>query len=98
MGSKLAEDTRIDPRIKKVFGGWNVRAAGDVASREDLIAIENSETGKAAAAAMHAFLNTCDNETIAPSAGLTIRKESVVSSSDGNKINIQFIRPDSNRV
>ena len=94
MASKLADDPRIDPRIKKIFGRWNVRAGGNVASREDLIAIENSATGKAAAAAMHAFLETCDNETIAPSAGLTIRTISVVSSPDGNKINIQFIRPD----
>ena len=94
MASKLADDPRIDPRIKKIFGRWNVRAGGNVASREDLIAIENSATGKAAAAAMHAFLESCDNETIAPSAGLTIRTISVVSSPDGNKINIQFIRPD----
>jgi hypothetical protein len=65
-----------------------------VASREDLLAVENSDAGKAAAEALRAFLNTCDDETIAPSAGLNIRAESVVSHPDGNKINIQFIRPD----
>src|ERR1700747_1008383 len=94
MPSKLAEDPRIDPRIKESFGGWEVRTLGDVASREDLLAVENSDTGKAAAEALKAFLNTCDDETIAPSAGLKIRTESVVSHPDGNKINIQFIRPD----
>ncbi len=94
MSSKLAEDPRIDPRIKEIFAGWEVRALGDVASREDLLAVENSDTGKAAAEALRAFLNTCDDETIAPSAGLNIRTESVVSHPDGNKINIQFIRPD----
>jgi acetyl esterase len=94
MPSKLAEDPRIDPRIKAVFAGWDVHALGDVAKREDLLAVENSDTGKSAAAALKAFLNTCDNETIAPSAGLSIRTESIVSSPDGNKINIQFIRPD----
>ena len=95
MPSKLAEDPRIDPRIKELFAGWEVRASADVASREDLLAAENSDTGKAAAEALRAFLNTCDDETIAPSAGLKIRTESVVSHPDGNKINVQFIRSDS---
>jgi hypothetical protein len=90
MPSKLGED----PRIKSVFAGWGVRALGDVASREDLLSIENSDTGKAAAAALKAFLDTCDDETIAPSAGLRVHTESVVSSPDSNKINVQFIRPD----
>jgi acetyl esterase/lipase len=95
MPSKLADDPRIDPRIKAVFAGWDVPALGDVATREDLLAVENSDTGKVAAAALKTFLNTCDDETIAPSSGLSIGTESVVSSPDGNKINIQFIRPDS---
>ena len=94
MPSKLVEDPRIDPRLKAIFGSWPVLGGSNVNSREDLLAIENSETGKKAAAAMKAFLSTCDNEAVAPSAGLTIHSESTVSSPDGNKINIQFIRPD----
>jgi acetyl esterase len=94
MPSKLAEDPRIDPRIKQIFGAWEVRSLDDVASREDLLAIENSDTGKAAAEALRAFLTTCDDETTAPSNGLHIRSESIISQPDGNKINIQFIRPD----
>src|ERR1700732_3969137 len=72
MASKLAEDTRIDPRLKEVFGSMNVTAIGDVAGREDLLAEENTEAGKARAAAFAAMLNSFDNETIAPSAGLRI--------------------------
>ena len=94
MASKLAEDLRIDPRLKEVFGGLNVTATGDVASREDLLAEETTEAGKALAAAFAAMLNSFDNETIAPSAGLRISTERVVSDPDGNLINIQFIRPD----
>jgi acetyl esterase/lipase len=94
MASKLAEDLRIDPRLKEVFGGLNVTATGDVASREDLLAEETTEAGKARAAAFAAMLNSFDNETIAPSAGLRISTERVVSDPDGNLINIQFIRPD----
>jgi acetyl esterase len=94
MSSKLAADPRIDLRIKTMFGGWDVHPLSNVSSRDELLAIENSDSGKAAAAALKRFLEMCDNETIAPSAGLTIRSESVVSNPDGNKINIQFIRPD----
>jgi acetyl esterase len=94
MASKLAEDLRIDPRLKEVFGGLNVTATGDVASREDLLAEETTEAGKARAAAFAAMLNSFDNETIAPSAGLRISTERVMSDPDGNLINIQFIRPD----
>ena len=52
MASKLVEDPRIDPRIKAVFGSLDFLAAtGDVASREDMLAAANSESGKRQAAA-----------------------------------------------
>src|ERR1700733_16227274 len=96
MASKLAEDPRIDPRIKAVFGSLGVLTApGDLASREDMLAAANSESGKRQAAATAAMLDSFDDETIAPSAGLSIRTEHVVAGPDGNTINIQFIRPDS---
>jgi acetyl esterase len=95
MASKLAEDPRIDPRIKALFGSLDLlTATGDVASREDLLAATNSESGKKQAAAMAVMLDSFDNETVAPSAGLSIRTEHVVSAPDGNTINIQLIRPD----
>src|SRR5271154_7549891 len=96
MASKLAEDPRIDPRLKAVFGSLGLlTAAGDVASREDLLAATNSESGKRQTAALAAMLDAFDDETVAPSAGLSIRTERVVSAPDGNMINIQFIRSDS---
>jgi acetyl esterase len=95
MASKLAEDPRIDPRLKAVFGSLGVlTASGDVASREDLLVAVNSESGKAQAAAFAKMLDSFDDETAAPSAGLSISTERVVSAPDGNTINIQFIRPD----
>ena len=39
-----------------------------------------------------------DTEEIAPSRGLTIYKETVTSDPDGNKINIQIMRPDNDEV
>jgi hypothetical protein len=79
MASKLVEDPRIDPRLKEVFHSLNVTVIGDVTSREDLFAEENTEAGEARAAAFAAMLNSFDNETIAPSAGLRISTERAVS-------------------
>ena len=98
MPSKLAEDPRIDPRIKAVFGAMAVTAAGDVASREALLAEANSEAARAAEAGLEALFNACDNETNAPSSGLTTRTETFTSHPDGNTIKIQFIRPDTTEI
>src|SRR5277367_5370899 len=95
MASKLAEDPRIDPRLKAVFGSLGLLSATrDVASREDMLAAANSESGKRQTAALAAMLDAFDDETVAPSAGLSIRTERVVSAPDGNTIYIRFIRPD----
>ncbi len=95
MASKLAEDPRIDPRIKAIFGAMpEMTTPGDVASRDDLLAEENTEAARAAVAAQKVMMDAVDNEAVAPSAGLAIRTETFVSQPDGNTIKIQFIRPD----
>jgi acetyl esterase len=94
MASKLAEDPRIDPRIKAMFAAMDLTTGGDVPDRETMLAAENSPQGKAAAAALKTMLDAMDNDQVATSAGLTTRTETFVSSPDGNRINIQFIRPD----
>lgn len=95
MASKLASDPRIDPRIKAVFGVMpEMPPQGDAASREALLAEENSEEGKARAAAQTAMLDMVDNEAVAPSAGLTVRVETFRSEPDGNTVKIRVIRPD----
>jgi hypothetical protein len=71
MPSKIAEDPRIDPRIKEVFSGVELRPQEDVASREELLA---DDAFKEEIAALQAMLNSFNNETIAPSAGLSIRR------------------------
>jgi acetyl esterase len=95
MASKLVQDPRVDPRIKALLGAMDEPvAAGDAASREEMLAEENSEAGNARYAALKAMIDAWDNEDIAPSAGLAVRTERFQSAPDGNWINIQFIRPD----
>lgn len=92
--SKLTEDPRIDPRIKAVFNLPDAPAAENATSREELLTQANSEQAIAMQEGMKAFLDACDTEEIASSAGLSISTKTLTSDPDGNTINIQFIRPD----
>ena len=95
MASKITNDPRIDPRLKKIFGEIPEEArAGDVASREQLLAEEQTDAAKARIAMLEAMSAMCDNEQIAPSKGLKITTETFRSEPDGNIIKIQYIRPD----
>jgi acetyl esterase len=98
MASKLALDPRVDPRIKAVFAAFELPRPTDVASREEMLAEEGTESAAAKAAGMKAFLDAMDTEVIAPSAGLSVRTERFTSSPDGNSVNIQFIRPANDKI
>jgi acetyl esterase/lipase len=93
--SKIADDPRIDPRIKRLLGAMAIPPAKDAASREEILEQANGEKAKAALAALKSFMEMCDNEDIAPSAGLAITTHEVVSEPDGNTIKIQLIQPES---
>jgi acetyl esterase len=93
--ARITQDPRIDPRIKAIFGNMDVGAQRHVNSREALLAAMNTKEAIAAAEALRGFLEMCDNEDIAPSAGLTVTEHAITSQPDGNTINVRFIRPDS---
>ena len=94
MTNRISADPRIDPRIKAVFQLPDPPPVGDIASREALLGEANSPEALAREQAMNTFLDMCDNEASAPSAGLKISTESFVSAPDGNTIKMQIIRPD----
>jgi acetyl esterase/lipase len=99
MASKLVADPRIDPRIKAIFGAMpDMPPLGDAESREQLLAEEATVEAAARAAAQKVMLDAVDNEAVAPSAGLAIRTERFTSSPDGNAVNIQYIRPDTDET
>src|SRR5690349_13342086 len=93
MASMLALDPRVDPRIKAVFATFELPRPTSVASREELLAEEATDSATARAEGMKAFLDAMDKEEIAPSTGLSVRTDRFTSSPDGNSVNIQFIRP-----
>ena len=94
MGLKITNDPRIDPRIKAVMQAPDPEPTGDVASREELLAEEQTDAAKARVAMLEMMFKTCDNEDVAPSKGLKITTETFRSEPDGNTIKIQYIRPD----
>jgi acetyl esterase len=95
MSSKLNDDPRIDPRIKALMGAMPSGSQADAESREQVLAEANSETALAGRAALEGFMTLCDNEDVAPSAGLDVSTQEFTSSPDGNTIKIQLIRPQS---
>jgi acetyl esterase len=66
----------------------------DVDSRETLLAEVNSD----APSGEWSFLERCDSEEAAPSAGLSVHTEQVVSAPDGNLINLRVTRPDTDET
>lgn len=94
------QDHRLDPRVRAFLGGFPIGggAAPDVGSRDDLLREAESPEGQARAKALKDLLELSDNEEVAPSTGLRIDTYQATSMPDGNTINIQFIRPDSDVI
>lgn len=94
----IANDPRLDPRLKQLLAAFPDIEASDIESREAMLGEAATVEAKAAYEALSGFMDMCDSEDVAPSDGLSITTEKVVSQPDGNEINIQFIRPDSDET
>lgn len=94
MARDIQGDPRLDPRVKWLLSMLPAGEPVDVESREQILAWATSPAGEAARAATEAGTSFCDTEEIAPSAGLRLWTEEVVSAPDGNTIKLQVVRPD----
>jgi acetyl esterase/lipase len=94
MARDIAGDIRLDPRVKAFLADDEGGPGGDVDSREPLLAEANSEEARAGTESFRQFMEQFDTEEAAPSPGLRIHAEKVISQPDGNTINLQVIRPD----
>lgn len=94
MAAKWLDDPRIDPRIKALLGALDMPAAPSAASREQLLAEASTPQAKQMQETMRAMLEAIDNEQVAPSKGLRISIEKLVSQPDGNTVELRFIRAD----
>jgi acetyl esterase len=89
----LADDERIDPRLRKLFGSRITPSEGDVTSREELLAEANSPAGIAQRELAAKVMDAMDDESVAPSDGLEFATHQAVSEPDRNVINLRVIRP-----
>jgi len=95
MTSDIAHDVRLDPRLRRMLELMPQTPLTDVADRAELLAEANSPAAVAGREAFRSILEMCDTEEAAPSAGLSVSTTQFVSDPDGNTVNLQMIRPDS---
>jgi acetyl esterase len=98
MAYDVATDFRLDPRIAAILAFLPPLAASDVESRETLVAEASSDAALEATELFKSVMDLCDTEEFAPSSGLRIHTEKIVSAPDGNTINLQVIRPDTDET
>ena len=98
MAYDIAGDIRLDPRVKAFLADDEAEPEGDIDSRESLLAEANSEEARAGAEGFRQFMEQFDTEEAAPSAGLRIHVEKIVSQPDGNTINLRVVRPDNDET
>jgi acetyl esterase/lipase len=91
-------DARLDPRIANLLAFLPPLSADDVKDRAQLIVEANSDEARAGAELFKTFMDLCDTEEAAPSAGLRVHTEKIESQPDGNTINLQVIRPDTDET
>ncbi|MDA8047046.1 MAG: alpha/beta hydrolase fold domain-containing protein [Actinomycetota bacterium] len=91
---RITKDPRIDPRIKSLFGQFELPSdLGDVPDRDALLEEAASEEAVARTAMFKSFMDMADSEEAAPSAGLELTEHRITSQPDGNLINLRLIRP-----
>jgi acetyl esterase len=92
---KIADDPRLDPRLKTILASFPSLDVKSAANREELLAAANTAEAKALVTAMSGFMEMCDTEAVAPSEGLTVSTREFTSDPDGNTIKVQLIQPES---
>ncbi|MDE3222330.1 MAG: alpha/beta hydrolase fold domain-containing protein [Acidobacteriota bacterium] len=94
MNRRIADDPRLDPRIKALLSAMPEETTRDVTDRDELLALATSPEALAQAEAAKMMMDLCDDETVAPSTGLRFATYEVSSSPDENTILLQLTRPD----
>src|ERR1700722_4148435 len=94
----IANDMRLDPRLRGILAAMPQSNLGDVASREQLIAESNTPEALEAQEVFRTIQDVCDSEEYAPSTGLAVRTVQFPSEPDVNPTNLRITKPDSTDV
>jgi acetyl esterase len=95
MTPDIAHDERLDPRLRRLLEHFPTPTLGDVADRAQLLAEANTPEAIAGREAFQVMQDLCDTEEAAPSAGLSVATTQFTSDPDGNTVQLQVIRPES---
>ncbi len=98
MAYDVANDRRLDPRIKALLAAVPTPSLGDAPSREAMLAEASTPAALQASEEFRQLVEICDTEELAPSKGLHIHTEQMHSTPDGNAINLQVIRPETDDI
>jgi acetyl esterase len=98
MAYDVAGDIRLDPRIKALLMAVPSTASTDADSRETMLAEANTPAALKGVEEFRQVMELCDTEELAPSKGLHIHTERIASQPDGNTINLQVIRPETDEA
>lgn len=96
---RTPDDPRIDPRLNQLLRAMpRSGPLPQFESRDDLLALAGTTEGIDQHRRDQAFYESMDDETVAPSSGLRIRRYRLASKPDGNEVFLQFVRPYHRRV
>ena len=100
MANKVLGDTRIDKRIKDVFGQIDLDGiqTDEFTTREEIMEFEKNDKALEAKAIMQIINNSEHYKDVIPSTGLVTSTKEFTSNPDGNQIKIQYIRPDTDET
>ena len=98
MTLSIETDPRLDPRLRGILAAIPDQLLPDVDNREVLLAEANTPEALANRELLRSFMDLCDSEEIAPSAGLDINTRQITSTPDGNQINLAVIRPETEQT
>ena len=96
--SRIADDPRIDPRVKALMGALPPPQPVSASSRDEAVANANTPEAVALEEAVTALLEVADDESVAPSDGLRVTEHELVSSPDQNRLKLRQVRPDTDEV
>ena len=98
MAIDIHSDPRLDPRVRAFLAAMPATPPRDVASRDTLLAEAATPAARKSVELLRSFMDRCDTEEAAPTAGLSVTTAQVVSRPEGNLINLRIVRPDTDAV
>lgn len=100
MTDRFKNDRRLDPRLVPLLEGLDQTMSkfSDVDSREAALEVVNSPEELMKAEGMKMMMEAADDESVVPNAGLIIERKTIVSAPDGNSVDMNFIRPDTDET